>query len=218
MKNEYLKLCLVTSIASRSLDQYKKLIINAIHGGVKSVQLREKNLSFEELKSLALSLQSILKPLNIPLIINDHVNLAKEINADGVHLGQADMSPLETRKILGPNKIIGLSIESMQELEIANQLNCINYVAASAIFPSKTKRDCKTLWGLEGLKQLTEKAFHPVIAIGGINSRNVSKVIENGAFGVAVVSIIHDHSHPEKISALLINKINSKLLPRKNHA
>ena len=217
MQNEYLKLCLVTSIESRSFDQYKKILLSAVHGGITSLQLREKNISSEKLKSLALFIQSILKPFDIPLIINDQVHLAKEINAAGVHLGQSDISPSEARHILGSNKIIGLSVESLQELENANQLDDINYVAASAIFPSKTKKDCKTLWGLEGLKEVTKKSRYPVIAIGGIHSRNVEKIIEYGASGIAVVSIIHDHPKPEVISEILIDKINEKLLQRKNY-
>lgn len=214
MQNKYLKLCLVTQIGSKSFAEYCQFILTVIQNGVTSIQLREKNLSIAELKSFALATQLLLKPFNIPLIINDHVHLAKEINAEGVHLGQSDLSPLEARKVLGNDKIIGLSIESMQDIKTANQLNCINYIAASAIFPSKTKTDCKTIWRLNGLQQLAQLSIHPIIAIGGINSRNVTKVIKNGAIGIAVVSAIHDDPQPEKITAILINKINNA---QRNH-
>lgn len=206
-KNEYLKLCLVTHIKSRSIDDYQKIILSAIRGGVTSIQLREKNLSFKDLKSLALSLQTLLKPYKIPFIINDNVALAKEIDADGVHLGQTDISPIDARKLLGKDKIIGLSIESFQELEIANQLDCINYIAASAVFQSKTKNNCRTIWGLDGLKEIVKKSIHPVIAIGGINSKNINDVMECGAAGVAVISAIHDHPQPEVMADIMLHKI-----------
>lgn len=210
MKYDYLKLCLVSHIGSRSLNQYHKLILEAVHGGITSLQLREKNMPIEKLKSFALSIKWLLKPFSIPFILNDHVDLAKEIDADGVHLGQSDLLPYDARAILGPNKIIGFSIESLHELEMANQLPCINYVAASAIFESKTKRDCKMLWGLCGLKKLVQRSLHPVIAIGGIHLGNVEDVMEQGASGVAIVSAIHDHPQPAYITETLIKKINAK--------
>lgn len=205
--NEYLKLCLLTHIESRSFDEYQKIILSAIHGGITSIQLREKNLPYKELKSLALSLQSLLKPFRIPFFINDNVNLAKEIDADGVHLGQSDTSPIDARRLLGKDKIIGLSIESPQELEIANRLDCINYIAASAVFPSKTKNNCRTIWGLDGLKEVVKKSIHPVIAIGGINPTNVNDIMKCGAAGIAVISTIHDHPQPEVIANILFKKV-----------
>lgn len=214
MNNDYLRLCLITNLSSRSLDDYEAFMMCAARGGITSVQLREKNASPSELKILATKLQSILKPFNIPLIINDHVDIAVEVNADGVHLGQADMSPSDARVRLGPDKIIGLSIETLPELAMANELDCINYIAASALFDSQSKTHCKTLWGLTGLKQLSQLAHHPVIGIGGIDAENVTGVIENGAEGVAVISAIHNHPDPEAISTLFINKINKILLQR----
>lgn len=197
-----LKLCLLTNIESTSFDQYKKFLISAIRGGVTSIQLREKNLAYDELKSLALSIHALLKPHQIPLIINDHVDLAKEIDAEGVHLGQSDVSPVYARNILGQDKIIGLSVESWDELEKANQLNCIDYIAASAVFKSKTKTNCRTIWGLNGLKEIVKKSIHPVVAIGGIDGSNMSEVMKSGVTGVAVVSAIHAHKDPEAIIRL----------------
>lgn len=208
MNHDYLKLCLITNLASKSLAHYEKFILSAARGGITSLQIREKNLSLIELKYFALTIQSILKPFKIPIILNDHVELAKEINAEGVHLGQSDMDPRKARDILGPDKIIGLSIESFPQLEIANQLDCIDYIAASAIFPSHSKPNCKTLWGLQGLKQIYATTHHPVVAIGGIHLSNLSQVIQHGATGVAVISAIHDHPDPETISAILLGKIN----------
>lgn len=208
MNIKCLTLCLVTTFQEKDFPQYSRFLLQAIEGGVTSVQLREKSLSIDIIRQLALKLKSILTPLNIPLIINDYVELAKEIDADGVHLGQSDISPVEARELLGPNKIIGLSIETTEQLFAANRLTCIDYVAASAIFPSKTKLNCKTIWGVEGLKQIVKKSTHPVIAIGGIDASNVKIIIENGAAGVAVVSAIHDSSDPRKTANELICEIN----------
>lgn len=200
----FIKLCLLTHIQQTSLEEYQRFIIQAIEGGVTAIQLREKNKTPSELLELGLGLKSILTPLSIPLIVNDHVDLAKKIDADGIHLGQSDVSPLDARYQLGPKKIIGLSIETMENLEEANSLSCIDYVAASAVFPSTTKKDCKTIWGLEGLKKLKSYSKHPIIAIGGIDKTNAKQVMEHGASGIAVIGAIHQSSHPKQAAAQLI--------------
>lgn len=205
--SSYLKLCLVTHPQPKCLKAYEQFILQAINGGVSSVQLRLKN-SEAYLKEMALALMPLLKSLNIPLIINDHVALAKEIDADGVHLGQKDCPPELARQMLGPDKIIGWSIENWVQLERANELDCLDYIAASAIFPSKTKLDCKTIWGLEGLKKIVDYSRHPVVAIGGIDTHNVQEVMRHGAAGVALVSAIHDSPHPEQAACELIHQIN----------
>ena len=192
-----LRLCLVTNIGDRPLSQYIDFIKKAIAGGVTMVQLREKSIGYEKMKARAIALQDILRPLNIPLIINDFVELAAEADADGAHVGNSDMSALIAREKLGPNKIIGVSIESLQDIENANKLP-INYVAASALFPSITKLNCKTFWGIDGLKKIVEKSIHPVIAIGGIKPCYVQDIINTGAAGVAVISAIHDAKDPYK--------------------
>lgn len=213
MNVRVLKLCLVTNIQNQSIHAYRSFLLRAIQGGITSVQLREKTTNLAEFKQIALELKSILRPFNIPLIINDHVQLAKEIDAEGVHIGQSDLSPSAARKILGPEKIIGLSIETLDELKIANQLTCIDYVAASAVFPSKTKLDCKTIWGLDGLLQITQSSKYPVIAIGGIDISNIGMIMDNGACGAAVIGAIHQHD-PRKAAADLIAEIDDSMEKR----
>jgi thiamine-phosphate pyrophosphorylase len=202
-----LTLCLVTQFNHLALDQYLQFLKRAIAGGVTSVQLRDKTSAPHIVRSTALAFKSLLAPLGIPLIINDYVELAAEIDADGVHIGQADFSPVQARTLLGPDKAIGYSIESFSELEKANELNCIDYVAASAVFASKSKQDCKTIWGLAGLKQLSQLSKHPVVAIGGINLNNVGDVIRQGACGVAVISAIQDSINPVLAARELIQEI-----------
>ncbi len=204
MNLQCLKLCLVTHFQNKSFEYCKSLILNAIKGGVTSIQLREKNKELFEVYDLALKLKSCLTPLNIPLIINDHIQIAKAIDAEGVHLGQSDISPNEARKLIGSHKIIGLSIETYEELEIANQLTCIDYVAASAVFPSKTKSNCKTIWGIEGLRQIIRLSKHPVVAIGGIDTNNIRMIFESGVCGAAVVNAIHDSVDPKKKASQLL--------------
>jgi len=207
-----LKLCLLTHCSPHNyFTNYNEFILLAIKGGVTSIQLRDKTSSYESLRTKALKLQTLLKPLNIPLIINDNVQLAKEIDADGVHLGQKDSSPEDARAILGENKIIGWSIETMEQLQIANQSNAINYIAASAVFSSHNKKNCNTIWGLDGLKAVSQNSLHPVVAIGGINIDNVEKVITQGAAGIAVISALHDHPDPEFTAKQLSLKINAGL-------
>lgn len=208
MLADSIKLCLVTQVATQPFSTYKQFLQKVIEAGVTSVQLRYKTQDENAFYDWANALKSWLSPLNIPLIINDHVEVAIEIDADGVHVGQSEASPHIIRKLLGHKKIIGLSIETMDELRVANKSNDINYVAASAVFPSKTKRDCKTIWGLEGLQRIVSESIHPVIGIGGINETNIHSVMSAGAFGVAVVSAIHDHPFPEKITTLLIEEIH----------
>jgi thiamine-phosphate pyrophosphorylase len=202
---DQLELCLITDMKNKSIDEYLKFIQDAIHGGVSMVQLREKSKSLAELKEIAVELQKILVPAKVPLIINDHVELAHEIDADGVHLGPSDMTVAEARNILGPDKIIGVSIESFEDIERSNKLTGNIYVAASAVFASRTKRDCKKIWGLDGLKEIVDRSVHPVIAIGDINEGNIKSVIKAGATGVAVISAIHDYK-PYEASAELLMK------------
>lgn len=198
VKNRHqFKLCLVTNAQHLSFSEYKNLIIQVVEGGVTLIQLRDKSKKLSPIRKMALELKALLAPFKVPLIINDYLSLAKEIDADGVHLGQADASPAEARQLLGPDKIIGWSIETLAELELANQSTCLDYVAASAVFPSQTKKDCKTIWGLEGLQHIAKQSKHPVMAIGGIDPNNVASVIAHDACGVAVVSVLHTAKDPK---------------------
>ena len=202
-----LKLCLVTQSHNQPLEDYLQFLSKAIEGGVTSVQLREKNIPRPTLQHKAKVIKKRLDLLHIPLMINDDVELAHELDLFGVHLGQNDMSPIKAREILGPDKIIGLSIESLHELHKANELDCINYVGASAVFPSTSKEDCKKIWGLNGLKELAELSRYPVVAIGGINQGNIQSVFQHGASGAAVISAIHHQPCAESASKNLFQSI-----------
>lgn len=208
MNINQLKLYLLTNIKDQPISQYINFIEQAIYGGVTMVQLREKYNSYSEIKVKALALQKLLRPLNIPLIINDHVELAAEIDAEGVHLGNEDMSVIYAREILGKDKIIGVSVESMEDLERANNLP-INYIAVSAIYQSKTKLNCKKLWGIEGLKQVVDKSIYPVVAIGGIELKHVREIMLAKAEGIALISAISDAENTYQITKEFCKEIES---------
>lgn len=208
--SQKLKLCLVTHMPEGSFEHYRHFILQAVAGGVTSIQLRDKQASTKELQALAQALKTVLTPLHIPLIINDHVCVAKAIDADGVHLGQTDMTPKAARDLLGPDKWIGLSIETYEELAIANQLTTIDYIGASAVFPSQTKPNCKTIWGLDGLRTLTAQSTHSVVAIGGITALNVQQTMACGVCGVAVVSAIQGQANPKLAAQTLIQSMQEE--------
>ena len=200
--NEYLKLYLVTDrdlSLGRSLE---KVVSEAVQGGVTVVQLREKEASTGEFIELARRLMKLLKPLDIPLIINDRVDVALAVDADGVHVGQSDMSYEDARRLLGPGKIIGLSVENFEDMEAANVLD-VDYVAVSPVYGTPTKTDTAEPFGLEGLRKAVGMSAHPIVAIGGMNASTIGDVIGAGADGVAVVSAICSADNiPEATSEL----------------
>lgn len=203
-------LCLVTNPDCVSTKNYLNFIEKAILGGVTCIQFRDKTSPASLKYEFARALKSLLSTHGIPLIINDDIDLALSLDAEGVHLGQTDRSPQDARKILGLTKYIGLSIETYQQLQIANDLDCIDYVAASAVFQSTTKRDCQTIWGLEGLKNISDNSRYPVIAIGGITVENVHFVIKHGAHGVAVVGALHHATDPTHVAQQFMYAINQE--------
>jgi len=194
----YQKLALVTHRQQTPLPEYLDFIKRCALSGITALQLREKEASLPFLLEFGTRLKEILTPLHIPLIVNDNVELAQQLDAGGVHLGQKDGDPLYARELLGPNKIIGLSIEHRDELNAANRLEGRLYVAASSVFATKNKHNLKTIWGISGLQTLVQHSAHPVVAIGGINDTNLPEILNAGAVGIAVIGIIHDSPHPEK--------------------
>ena len=199
---DLLKLYLVTD---RELSQGRSLeevVSQAVAGGVTMVQLREKDASTGEFVDLAFRLKEILKPYNIPLIINDRADVALAVDADGLHIGQSDMPYKIARKLLGPDKIIGLSVENMDDLLKANKLD-INYIGISPVYGTPTKTDTAEPFGLEGLKETVRLSIHPTIAIGGMNKHTAADVVATGCNGIAVVSAISSAENIKEASAEL---------------
>jgi len=183
-----------------------ELVRKAINGGVTVVQLREKDCSSREFYELALALKKIM-PSEIPLVINDRVDIALAARADGVHLGQSDLPVKIARELLGPEAVIGLSVENLKQLEEARHLP-VDYLAISPVFPTPTKTDFSSpAWGLAGLRQARSLTALPLVAIGGINEENAAEVISAGADGLAVVSAICASPDPEQAARALKEKI-----------
>jgi thiamine-phosphate pyrophosphorylase len=187
-----------------SRDLYKS-IEEAILGGVTLIQLREKDISTLEFYEIALKVKEITSRYEIPLIINDRIDIALACDAEGLHIGQSDM-PLEiARKILGKHKIIGVSAPTVEKAKEAEQ-NGADYIGVGAIFPTGSKNDAVTI-GLEPLQDIRKAVNVPVVAIGGINADNCAKAISSGADGIAVISAILGKEDIKKASEALLDYI-----------
>ena len=180
----------------RSLED---VILQSIRGGARYVQIREKDQSTRDFIEEALRIKEILKHYSVPLIINDRVDVALAVKADGVHVGQADMPYKMARSLMGPGAIIGLSVETWEDVEEAETLDC-DYIGVSPVFDTPTKTDTKGAWGLDGLARIRAFSRHRLVAIGGLNASNAADVIKAGADYVAVVSAVCAAPDPEAAS------------------
>ncbi len=184
-----LTLYLITDDGYLEGRDWLKAIEDALRGGVTALQYRSKGGKttremFEELKAL----RELTKKYGVPLIVNDRVDLALAVDADGVHIGQDDLPAEVVRKILGEDKIIGISTHSLEEVEKANDLP-VDYIAFGSVFRTPTKEK-PIIVGVELLREAKKRAKKPLVAIGGIMPYNVKEVVEAGADGVAVISAI----------------------------
>jgi thiamine-phosphate pyrophosphorylase len=168
----------------------------AVRGGASCVQLREKECSTLEFIEQAVILKEYLNARCIPFIINDRVDVAQAVKADGVHLGQHDMPLPMAKEILGDSMIIGISAESLEDA-IAAEKGGADYLGVSPIYATPTKTDTAAPLGLEGLREIRKRVRIPLVGIGGLNRQNSADVIRNGADGVAVVSAIVAADDPE---------------------
>ncbi|MCX5821906.1 MAG: thiamine phosphate synthase [Deltaproteobacteria bacterium] len=175
----------------------------AIRGGATLVQLREKKISSKEYLELAQRVKEVTDRHDIPLIINDRIDIAMAIDADGVHLGPEDLPVPIARKLLGDGKIIGSSAASVDEA-LLFQAQGADYLGVGAVFPTATKRGTEKV-GLEDLRGIKSAVHIPVVAIGGINAENAKPVMETGVDGVAVVSAIMDQTDIREAARQLLS-------------
>lgn len=201
-----LSLYLVTDRSLSLGRSLEEVVESAVKGGVTIVQLREKDASTLEFYQLAVNLKKLLQPYKIPLIINDRLDIALACDAEGLHIGQNDMPYHVARRLLGENKIIGLSVENVPDAIEANKLD-IDYIGISPVFGTPTKTDTAKPLGLEGIREITNISKHPAVGIGGINKSNTKDIIESGADGISVVSTIMSAENPEKASQELLSII-----------
>ena len=182
-----------------------EIVKAAVDGGVTVVQLREKHCSTREFIEQALAIKNFLKARKVPLIINDRLDVAQAVKADGVHLGQTDM-PLEMAKdILGDSMLIGISAESIEDA-IAAEKGGADYLGVSPIYTTSTKTDTAPPLGLAGLREIRKAVSLSLVGIGGLNKENSAEAIRSGADGVAVVSAIVAADDP-KAAAIELKQV-----------
>ena len=174
----------------------------AVAGGVTCVQLREKEASAREFAAAARELVALLRPLGVPLIVNDRIDVALAAGADGVHVGQQDLSVADARRLGPPGWIVGVSAESVADAARAER-DGADYVGASPVFATPTKADHAPPLGLAGLRALRAATKLPLVAIGGLHAGNARETIRAGADGLAVVSAIVAADDPRAAAAEL---------------
>jgi len=196
MLKDILKLYLITNRNKQISDiEFLDLIEQAILGGVTSVQLREKNLEYEKFLKLAAQCKEITVKHNIPLFINDNVDIAKKVSAYGIHIGQSDTSLQNAREFLGTNFIIGISINNLAQLN-DKQNQYADYLSIGPIFQTSTKLDAENPIGIESISLLTYNKNKPMIAIGGVTLDNISALMSSKLDGFAISSAIFEHKNP----------------------
>jgi thiamine-phosphate pyrophosphorylase len=191
------------------------VVRQAIAGGVSLVQLRDPDAETGQLVTQARALLALLRPAGIPLIINDRVDVALAVSADGVHVGQRDMAVADVRALVGSELIVGLSISTLAELErSAPALAAVDYLGVGPIFATQTKPDAALPIGLAGLAEVVARTVLPVVAIGGVKRENAAETIRVGAHGVAVVSDICCASDPAQATEQLVRAVREARVHR----
>lgn len=191
--NNYLELYAVTDrhwLGNQTLfDQVQE----ALDGGATCIQLREKQLDEENFLKEAIEIQKLCKEYHVPFIVNDNVEIAKDMHADGIHVGQSDMEALDVRKALGNDVILGVSAQTVEQAKKA-EAHGADYLGVGAVFPTGSKDDAEDV-SYETLKAICEAVSIPVIAIGGITQDNVKELAGSGIVGIAVISAIFAQQH-----------------------
>jgi thiamine-phosphate pyrophosphorylase len=202
------RLYLVISEAACRGRSFLTVAEKAIAGGVEIIQLREKNMATEIFIEKALRLKEITDRYNVPLIINDNLEVANAVQAFGVHVGNSDTPPTEIRARWGNQLQIGYSIEYLKQLDTGETATA-DHLGISPVFSTATKTDTVTEWGLEGLRKIRSLTDKPLIAIGNVNSANAAEIMQAGADCLAVVSAICSAPNPEKAAFELRTLIQS---------
>jgi thiamine-phosphate pyrophosphorylase len=191
-----LRLCLVTDRRLARGRPLAEIVDAAVRGGVTMVQLREKAATTRAFLEEARALKALLAPLGIRLVVNDRLDIAMAIDADGVHVGQTDLPVEEVRRFAGPDKIVGLSITNATQI-MRPDAAAADYLGIGPIYRQQTKDDAATPLGVEGFRRLRALTPKPVVAIGGLKPDNSAAVLAAGADGIAVVSAIVEADEPE---------------------
>lgn len=209
------RLYLVTDRSLTLGRPLEQVVARAVQGGVSAVQLREKEAATRSFVEAARQMKALLAPYGVPLLINDRVDVALAVGAAGVHIGQEDLPYPLARRLLGPQAIIGLSVETEAQV-VAAEAYDVAYLGVSPIFPTPTKKDTHGSWGLTGLARVRRLSRHSLVAIGGLNVGNAAAAITAGADSIAVVSAICSAEDPREAAAELSAAVCEALTsPRK---
>ena len=198
-----------SGICQRAGHTVEFVVEEACRAGVRLVQLREKALSTKEFVMQALRVQVVTRKYQATLIINDRIDVALAIDADGVHIGQDDMPYALARKLLGSTKIIGLSVNNLTELQESEAMEGVDYLGIATVYATPTKTDTQQALGISGLAEICKQTALPTFAIGGIQLSNVQEVMQAGVTGVAVVSAICGATSPYEATIQLLEQINA---------
>ena len=190
-----LRLCVITDAAMVSNRSLEQVVLGAIEGGATLIQYREKTASMRERYDAASALCRVVKERGVPFIVNDHVDLALAIEADGVHLGQDDLPAAATRRIIGGGSIIGVSVGSVAEAFQAES-DGADYVSIGPFYTTRTKPDAGPVVSREIVREVVRTVRVPVVAIGGINAANVAEIMCLGVSGIALVSAVMMAENP----------------------
>ena len=192
---------LVTDRRNKTDEEFLNIIEEAIKGGTTIVQLREKTASTKEFYELALKVKEITSRYDVPLLINDRIDIALAVDSEGVHIGQDDMPADIAREIIGDDKILGVSASTVEEAKKA-ETDSADYIGSGAVFPTATKDDADSV-SKEELKEIVDSIDIPVVAIGGITLENAGSLKESGINGFSVVSAIMNAEDPKEASRKL---------------
>lgn len=204
-----LSLYLVTDKRNKTDDEFLEIIEEAIKGGTTVVQIREKEGETLDFYNLALKVKEITSKYNVPLIVNDRIDVALAIKSEGVHIGQTDMPADVARSLIGDEMILGVSASTVKEARKAEK-DGADYIGTGAVFPTATKDDAPSITK-DDLKEVTGSINIPTVAIGGITLENASELAGTGIAGISVVSAIMNSEDPKTASENLLKIYNEKI-------
>jgi thiamine-phosphate pyrophosphorylase len=191
-----LRLCLVTDRGLAGGRSVVDIALAAARGGATMVQLREKEATTRAFVEQARALKAALAPLGVLLAINDRLDVALAVDADGLHVGQDDMPVAEARRLMGPGKFVGLSITAVEQV-LRSDAQAADYLGVGPIYLQRTKEDAAAPLGVEGLRRARSLTLKPIVAIGGLTPDNSALALAAGADGLAIVSAIVAAADPE---------------------
>ena len=207
MKTDIYTLYLVTDRFDYTDDEFFSIIEEACQAGVTLVQLREKKATTNRFFHLAQKVKTITDKYDVPLIINDRVDICLAVDAAGVHIGDDELPIDVARSLIGPNKLLGVSADTLERANEAQQLGA-DYLGIGAVFPSSTKADCETV-SLDIVRQINDRSALPSVAIGGINQDNITQLEKTGITGISLVSAIMQADNVSETTGQLLQQVRA---------